>query len=332
MEPAFVWADLSTHDFPAARRFYADVFGWRCRDVGDAYHVGACGGMPVAGLYPMPEKFLRIQMPSFWMSYLRVGALDAVVAAAEAHGGRVEVRPEPAPGGGRIALIRDPAGAGFTCYEGDELGGGASTGEGRRAWHELHVSDAAAIEGFYRAVFGWDFQPAEQPGRFTIHTADGNVVAGLQVTPNELKGDKEYWGVYFAVADLEAARRRIMSAGGRVEADQPLGDREAVLAYDSQGAAFYVVADPTDVERDSVRPGAVGSLRWRAILGLVVVALAVLFEWDWMWGVLFLLWVIPDLRSGHVHFMEPVDRRRNPVVYWLIVLAWVTLSLYFFVP
>ena len=326
MTPRFVWADLSAHDFPAAQRFYADVFGWSYQDLTDGYRIASVGDGPVAGLFAMPEKFVRINMPSFWMSYLHVDDLDAVVSAAESHGGKVEVRPGPAPGGGRIALIRDPAGAGFTLYEGDGLGGESPTTDpGRRAWHELHVSDLDRVAGFYRGVFGWVIEPASTHGRHEIKTADGEVVAGLQVTPNELKGDKEYWGVYFAVAGLAEAQQRIERAGGRVETEQPLDDRPALLAYDNQGAAFYVVEGKG--KNSGIRTS---KLKWRAMLGLLLVALAVAFEQNWVWGLLFLVWVLPDLISGSTHFLEHVERRRNPVVYWLIITAWLLLSLYFF--
>ena len=68
--------------------------------------------------------------------------------------------------------------------------------------------------------------------------------------------------------------------------------------------------------------------KWRAILGLILVALALFFEADLVWGVLFLLWVIPDLRSGITYFFEPIERDANPFVYWLIMMTWIVLSLW----
>ncbi|MEM6783361.1 MAG: hypothetical protein AAF624_06460 [Bacteroidota bacterium] len=59
-------------------------------------------------------------------------------------------------------------------------------------------------------------------------------------------------------------------------------------------------------------------------------ALAVVFRLDWVWGVLFLLWAAADLRAGATHFVEYVERRTNPVEFWLIVGTWVSLSLYVF--
>ncbi|MEM9251078.1 MAG: VOC family protein [Planctomycetota bacterium] len=326
MGNAFVWADLSTFDLAEAKRFYADCFGWRYEDVGDGYAIGAAGGHAAAGMYPMPEKFQAIEMPSFWMSYIGVDDLAGVVSKAEALGGKIEVAPEPAPGGGTIALVRDPAGAGFTCHEGDLLQGRPQpSGVGCVAWHELHVSDLARVEPFYAGVFGWRLRPTDRADRHEFVDADGRVVAGVTVTPNAVKGDKEYWGVYFATDDLNEAAARIERAGGKIEASQPLGDRDARLARDTQDAAFYLVQHKSKGTA-AAKPATPSSIKWRAIGGLVLAACAIAFDATWLWGVMFLLWVLPDLWRGSTYFFEQVDRRRNPVLFWVIVVTWIALS------
>ncbi|MEM7377282.1 MAG: VOC family protein [Pseudomonadota bacterium] len=330
----FVWADLSTFDLAAAKAFYTDTLGWSYHGADDGYEVCVAGQTATAGLYVMPESFQRINMPSFWMSYVQVADLDQTVAAAEAHGAKIEVPPTPGPGNSRIALVRDPAGAGFTCLEG-ELGTPphAGHGPGRVVWHELHVSDLARVQGFYEAVLGWRVAPASSTDRFWLVDAasDGAVVAGLQVTPNAIKGDTEYWGVYVAVDNLDVSAAAVEGAGGEVVAVQPLGERDALLTTDPQGAALYLV------EGDTAAPGTVdrappaGAVKWRAIAGLSVVAAAVLLEANWLWGVLFLLWVVPDLKSGVTHFLERVDRREHPALFWTITLTWLGLSAYLLV-
>jgi len=244
MTNTFIWTDLSTFDIKAARSFYSQCFGWKYQDMDDDYLSCEADNHSVAGLYTMPEMFQNIGMPSFWMSYIRVQNIHQTVQAAEKHCAKIEIKPQAAPGGGVIALIRDPAGAGFTCYEGDGLGGREDTGKpGRMVWNELHISDLKAVETFYTSVFGWHIKAAHHTDRYEIfdsgNTADP--IAGIQVTSNELKGDKEYWGVYFSVGDLSTASKCIEENGGEIVAEQPLGDRPALLAYDSQGAAFYIV-------------------------------------------------------------------------------------------
>ncbi|MEM9605314.1 MAG: VOC family protein [Pseudomonadota bacterium] len=340
----FVWADLSTFDLASAKAFYTDTLGWSYHGADDGYEVCVAGQTATAGLYVMPEAFQQINMPSFWMSYVQVADLDRTVAAAEAHGARIEVAPTPGPGNSRIALVRDPAGAGFTCLEG-ELGTPphAGQGPGRVVWHELHVSDLTRVQPFYEAVFGWRVTPAagapaagapaSGTDRYALVDAasNGAAVAGIQVTPNAIKGDKEYWGVYVAVDSLDSTAAAVDEAGGEVLAVQPLGDRDALLIADPQGAALYLVEDDTPGRDIAGRTRATGAVKWRATAGLFVVAAAVLLEANWLWGVLFLLWVVPDLKSGVTHFLERVDRREHPALFWTITLTWLGLSVYLLV-
>ncbi|PSW13404.1 hypothetical protein C9J01_11245 [Photobacterium rosenbergii] len=343
MTNTFTWCDLSTFDFEEAKHFYTECLGWDYQDMGEGYALCEGKGEATAGLYTMPENFQRMGMPSFWMSYIQVGDIYKTVELAKQHGAKVEVEPQLAAGGGMIALIRDPSGAGFTCYDGSDLGVSQagklsqSVQHGQRIWHELHISDLSKVEAFYQHVFDWEIRATNEVGRYNV-IVSGEPIAGIQVTSNDIKGDKEYWGVYFAVDDLDAELKHIEQSGGQVVAEQPLGERRAVLAYDSQGAAFYLVEQGAVANKNrKLGVGQSGLLnkilsykfKWRAVLGLVVIALAVVTEMNWVWGVLFLLWVIPDIKSGSTHFLEHVERNSNPVVYWLIVTTWVVLSGYY---
>ena len=70
------------------------------------------------------------------------------------------------------------------------------------------------------------------------------------------------------------------------------------------------------------------AIKWRTIVGLIFFYIAMWFDWQWVWGLLFLLWVIPDLISGVTHFMDPVEKQENPILYWVIMLTWILASLY----
>jgi len=328
-EAKFVWADLSTFNLEEAQRFYGKCFGWKFHSLSDGYYACGSAQSSSAGLYVMPEKFQNIRMPSFWMSYIQVHDIEETVRVAKANGAIIEVSPEPAPGGGLVALIRDPAGAGFTCYEGDAFGGNdIGDAHGSRVWHELHVSDISVVEPFYSAVFGWKITRLNEPDRYLINDQSGVTVAGVRVTSNELKGDKEYWGVYFSVDDLAVAIETIQQCGGEIVAEQALGERHSVLAYDNQGAAFYVGHKSND--STAAQSELNSTIKWRAIAGLIVVALAFVLNINWIWGVLFLLWVIPDINKGSTYFFDHIDRRHNPIIFWLVVATWVVLSGYFF--
>ena len=67
--------------------------------------------------------------------------------------------------------------------------------------------------------------------------------------------------------------------------------------------------------------------QWRVWIGVLFVILITLMNWQWAWGILFLIWVIPDIRNRVTYFIEPVERDGSPILYWVIVLTWIALSL-----
>ncbi len=73
------------------------------------------------------------------------------------------------------------------------------------------------------------------------------------------------------------------------------------------------------------------STKWKVLLALVVVWVAFFMDWDWVWGVLFILWTIPALITGRTHLLEEVSRDRHPVLFGLIISTWILLSVYLIV-
>ncbi|MGI9273724.1 MAG: hypothetical protein ACR2PT_02550 [Endozoicomonas sp.] len=69
-------------------------------------------------------------------------------------------------------------------------------------------------------------------------------------------------------------------------------------------------------------------IKWRALLGLAAILVAVIFEIFWLWGAIIICWAIPDIRRGHTHLFEPVSRSENPITFWLINLTWIFCGLY----
>lgn len=82
----------------------------------------------------------------------------------------------------------------------------------------------------------------------------------------------------------------------------------------------------SDLQKRSDK-GASSNFKWRSILALVLMYIVMFFDMQWVWGLLFLLWVIPDLRSGTTYFLEEVRRDINPFEYWAIVGSWIIMSL-----
>ncbi|MEM8906440.1 MAG: hypothetical protein AAGD05_01235 [Bacteroidota bacterium] len=70
------------------------------------------------------------------------------------------------------------------------------------------------------------------------------------------------------------------------------------------------------------------TIKWRTLLGLGFMYLAIGFDWQWAWGILFLLWVVPDLMQGVTYFIEPIEKQKYPILYWLIMASWILMGLY----
>ena len=313
----FIWCALSTFRPEVTQPFYADLLGWRFG--GGDYALAKSGGHPMAALFPMPQTFRDIGMPSFWMSYIGVREVEAAVASAEALGGKVEIGPSPFEGGGRYALIRDPLGAGFTVYEGGALGGGRPA-PGRRRGHGLFVSDAQRVMPFYEALFGWTFG-AEQGSTRPI-LRDGRPIAHLHDLPDPaVRGKEEYWAVLFDAP--RGAGARLDSLGGHAVAEVDLPEGRATLAADPDGGHFFLLEGPAAVASPASPKKAVP---WRAWTGLALIALGVATGWAWISAIFFAVWTVMGLRDGVTYLFEPVGRRDQPVLYWLTLASFAGLA------
>ncbi|MXY35355.1 MAG: hypothetical protein F4052_07270 [Dehalococcoidia bacterium] len=70
-----------------------------------------------------------------------------------------------------------------------------------------------------------------------------------------------------------------------------------------------------------------GGVRWLTLGALAFVIAAVIFNFQWMWGLLFLFWSAPSLVTGVTFLVEPIYRDENPWLFWAIVTLWLGLSL-----
>lgn len=68
--------------------------------------------------------------------------------------------------------------------------------------------------------------------------------------------------------------------------------------------------------------------KWRSMSALFLMYIVIFFDMQWVWGVLFLFWVIPDIRNGVTYFLEPVERQSNPFEFWAIVGSWILMSVF----
>lgn len=113
------WIDLTVDDAGGVKDFYRDVVGWDAASVPvDDYHDFCVGSDPendpVAGI--CHARGVNKELPAQWLIYIVVADLDDSLQKCESAGGTV-LSPARSMGGGRVSVIRDPAGAVCALYE-----------------------------------------------------------------------------------------------------------------------------------------------------------------------------------------------------------------------
>ena len=120
---AISWTDLTVKNAKAVRDFYAAVVGWKVSEVEmDGY---SDFGMMRPGDKKMVAGICHARgenknLPAQWLIYITVADLDASLQRCVKRGGKIVVKAR-ALAGGRIAVIRDPAGAVAALYEAGQV-------------------------------------------------------------------------------------------------------------------------------------------------------------------------------------------------------------------
>lgn len=243
------WADAALPDLAAGRRFYGELFGWTFEDQGEDfahYTVAFRDGKSAAALMSKPDP----AMPTAWSVYF--ASTDATGAAARigAAGGQVVFGPDKAGEAGVMVGAVDPGGSMFGVWQaGEHLGFEITDRPGAFCWTENHTREAAAVDTFYEALFGYRAQQIGDGQHFDYKVwalpADPQQQIGGRMAVDAGRPDEpSAFRVYFAVDDCDIAAATVRELGGRVTdepADSPFG-RVATVA-DDQGTVFTII-DP----------------------------------------------------------------------------------------
>lgn len=112
------WIDLTIEDANEIRDFYEQVAGWTSSPVEmggySDFNMLGSDKQAVAGICHARGE--NADLPAQWLIYITVADLDQGVAACERLGGAV-LSPARQAGGGRCAVVRDPAGACVALYQ-----------------------------------------------------------------------------------------------------------------------------------------------------------------------------------------------------------------------
>jgi uncharacterized protein len=241
------WADVTTPDMAASKKFYGSLFGWTFEDSGPefaGYNLARKGEHTVAGLTPPPPD---TPAPPMWNLYLASSNVDETAALAEAAGAKMLMAPMDIPGQGRMLYAFDPTGAAFGVWQaGGHTGAQLFDEPGTLCWAEVNTRDPEAADAFYRALFPYEQEQVGDGAEFdyTMWKVNGVPVCGRMRLPAEFPSDiPPHWMVYFAVDNTDETVAMASTLGGSLRMgpqDSPYG-RWAVVS-DPHGATFAVIA------------------------------------------------------------------------------------------
>jgi uncharacterized protein len=112
---SFYWNELMTRDAERDKKFYGNTIGWTFEAMPMAdgtYWLAKTGEQYAGGLFPLTSPRFD-GVPEGWMSYLAVDDVDARVKKAQSFGATLMRPIFDVPGVGRIAMLKEPGGAGI---------------------------------------------------------------------------------------------------------------------------------------------------------------------------------------------------------------------------
>jgi predicted enzyme related to lactoylglutathione lyase len=245
------WVDLGTPDPEAAKRLYADLFGWTYEGGGaEAGHYAMClkDGLPVAGISPQMDP----ADPPKWSTYLASNDLDGTTARIAGAGGRLLFEPMDIFDAGRMVFAVDPAGSPFGVWQARAHPGARRVNEvGALIWNDVQTRDGDATDRFYADVFGYALEPMGED--YMLYKLGDQVIGGRYLTGGE---GPTGWLAYFAVVDTDAAVATVTGAGGQVTTPaHDSGYGRIAVVRDPWGATFGVISVPDETQDErEVRP------------------------------------------------------------------------------
>jgi predicted enzyme related to lactoylglutathione lyase len=249
----FIWYELMTPDPSGAKAFYDAVLDWTVAAKGNPMPGGseyreimAQDGNHAGGVLTLTGQMAEAGSRPAWFGYVGVDDVDTLVANAQERGATLFMGPTDMEGVGRMAMLADPQGAPFYVMRG--FPGGESKAyqtmtPGHVAWNELNTSDFDRGRGFYYDLFGWtdgEAMPMGELGTYQLFDQNGQSIGAISPLLGETRPG---WLFYFAVEEIDRARKRVSAHGGTLlqEPQEIPGGMFSVNARDPQGALFAMV-------------------------------------------------------------------------------------------
>ncbi len=212
-----VWRELMTDDVEKAKAFYSKLFGWTWKDMPmglgqPSYPIAHVGEKGIGGIMQKPKD-----APSFWLTYVSVPDVDRAIARAKEGGGDAIFGPTDVPEVGRLAAIRDFAGAVIAMLKPtppDQPRSHDRPKPGEFCWETLSTPDIDRAKSFYGSVFGWTTQkgPGDTGDVFAVGPKMEDTVADIQKAEHMPPA----WMTYVVVENADDAREKAAELGAKI--------------------------------------------------------------------------------------------------------------------
>ena len=253
----FVWADLVTDDVPAARKFYALLFGWTFRDFG-GYAVAANDERPLCGMFQRPRPADQNAKPR-WLGYISVSNVEKATKAVTKAGGKVLAEPQEMPKRGEQAVFADAEGALFGVVKsssGDPADFLAEPGDW--IWVQLLSRDGRKAAEFYRAVGGYTVVENAETNRLSdfILTSEGYARATVRTIRKDSENVRPTWLPFVRVLNVGESVAKAKQLGGKVliEPKAEVFDGKVAVVADPTGAAIGIMEWSADSAKGGRKP------------------------------------------------------------------------------
>jgi predicted enzyme related to lactoylglutathione lyase len=240
----FVWADLVTDDVPAARKFYAQLFGWTFRDFG-GYVIAANDERPLCGMFQRPRPTDQSAKPR-WFGYISVPNVARAERVVTKSGGRVLAAPRKFPGRGEQAVFADAEGAMFGVIKsssGDPQDFLADPGDW--IWIQLLSRDGHKAAEFYREVGGYEIITNLETNRLSdyVLASEGYARATVRTLRKDDEKVRPTWLPFVRVQSVSESVAKAKQLGGKalIEPKPDLFDGKVAGIADPTGAAIGIL-------------------------------------------------------------------------------------------
>lgn len=236
-----IWHALLTEDVERAKQFYGALCGWTFEPVIDSPYTTIRNGNRDIGTIVHVTHAEGMQITQ-WLSFMSVEDVDKATELCEAQG-QVLRAPLDMAQFGRIALVKDPAGAplGLIRSLTGDPADGVEPAIDSWIWSDYVTTDVQAGADFYRQMVGYESTELPRDGgkSYWLLEGSGRKRAGMFEAP---EGVGANWLPYLRVENAQTAMEKAKELGATVllEPNPDIRNASSAVIRDPDGAVLVL--------------------------------------------------------------------------------------------